>query len=271
MTKNSIPSNDSHWSGMVAVDDTELAVTDTGGSGIPVIYCNGQFATQGYWKRILADLGPEFRHITFDERARGKSGKSADYSFETCVRDVDAVLEARGVDRALVVGWSYGAVVATHWAARNPQRAMGAVLVDGAVPHDWLDDAMEARIRRLFKLLRPVTALMRPTGLTPNMTAAQQAESNIELGKISRAANLRPVLDSITVATRYVLASGTSFGSKGDEQEKIRASLDEVVAGSSHLKISAKVSSNHSQLLRKDFGAIAAAIREVAALDRADR
>ena len=42
---------------------------------------------------------------------RQKSKRSADYSFEAAVRDVDAVLAARGVDRALVVGWSYGAFV----------------------------------------------------------------------------------------------------------------------------------------------------------------
>ena len=42
---------------MVPVDDTALAVTDTGGPGIPVVYLNGQFATQGYWQRVIADLG----------------------------------------------------------------------------------------------------------------------------------------------------------------------------------------------------------------------
>ncbi|MGF6883845.1 pimeloyl-ACP methyl ester carboxylesterase [Nocardia sp. GAS34] len=177
---------------------------------------------------------------------------------------VDAVLAARGVDRALVVGWSYGAFVASHWAARNPQRALGAVLVEGAEPYDWLDDAMEARIRRLFKLLSPVTTLLRPTGLTPRLPAAQQAECNIELGKISRAANLGPVLDSITVPTRYVLASGASFGSHGDEQEKIRAATDAVVARNPHIKVSAKVASNHDHILRKDFRAVADAVRAVA-------
>ncbi|WP_322410661.1 hypothetical protein [Microbacterium invictum] len=35
------------WAGMVPVDDTALAVTDSGGSGCAVIYLNGQFATQG--------------------------------------------------------------------------------------------------------------------------------------------------------------------------------------------------------------------------------
>lgn len=253
---------------MAPVDDTALAVTDTGGSGIPVIYCNGQFATQGYWKKVIADLGPGFRHITFDERARGKSRKSSDYSFETCVRDVDAVLAARNVDRALIAGWSYGAFVGAHWAERNPERAIGAVLVDGAQPYDWLDDAMEKRIRRLFKLMSPITVLLRPTGLTPRMSVAQQAESNIELGKISRAANLGPVLDNLAVPTRYVLASGASLGSHGDEQEKIRASLDAVVDRNPNIRVSAKVASNHDHILRKDFRAITDAVREVAGLCR---
>jgi pimeloyl-ACP methyl ester carboxylesterase len=174
MTKNSSSSANSKWTGMVPVDDTALAVTDTGGPGIPVVYLNGQFATQGYWRRVIAELGTGWRHITFDERARGrKSKRSADYSFEAAVRDVDAVLAARGVDRALVVGWSYGAFAAAHWASRNPDRALGAVLVDGAYPYDWLDEAMEQRIRKLFRWMGWFTPLLRPAGLTPRMTAEQ--------------------------------------------------------------------------------------------------
>ena len=253
------------WTGMIPIDDTALACTDTGGTGIPVVYLNGQFATQNYWKRVIADLGPGWRHITYDERARGrKSETSADYSFEAGIRDIDAVLAARGVDRTLVVGWSYGAFLGAHWAARNPDRAIGAVLVDGAMPHDWLDDAMEERIRKMFKRMAWFMPLLRPTGLVPRLNAEQQATSNIELGKISRERELGPVMDSITVPTRYVLASGTSLGSKGNEQEVIRASLDKVVARNPHIRISAKVPSNHSTILRKDHAAVAAAVREVA-------
>lgn len=268
MTKNSMSAANSTWTGMVAVDDTALAVTDTGGPGIPVVYLNGQFATQGYWRRVIADLGPGFRHITYDERARGKKSKtSADYSFEAAVRDVDAVLAAREVDRPLVVGWSYGAFVAAHWTSRNPQRAVGAVLVDGAQPYDWMDEAMEQRIRKLFKRLGWFTPLLRPTGLVPRLSAEQQAISNIELGWISRESELGPVLDKIAVPARYVLASGTSFGSKGDEQERIRAGVGAVTARNPNIK-SAKVASNHGAILKKDFRAIADAVREVAALDR---
>ncbi|MCP2263560.1 alpha/beta fold hydrolase [Promicromonospora thailandica] len=267
MTNDSASATSSTWTGTVPVDDTALAVTDTGGTGIPVVYLNGQFATQGYWRRVVDELGTGFRHITYDERARGRrSGTSADYSFAAALRDVDAVLAARGVERAIVVGWSYGAFVASHWASRNPDRALGAVLVDGAYPYDWIDEAMERRIRTMFRRMRWLTVPLRLTGITPRMSADQQADSNIELGWISRESELGPVLDRITVPTQYVVASGRSLGSKGDEQEVIRTSLGGVTARNPHITIGAKVASNHGAILKKDFRAIAESVREVATL-----
>jgi pimeloyl-ACP methyl ester carboxylesterase len=252
------------WTGLVSVDDTALAVTDSGGSGTPVIYLNGQFATQGYWRRVIGQLGPDRRHITYDERARGrKSGRSADYSFEAAVRDVGAVLDARGVRRAVVVGWSYGAFVAAHWASRHPDRTIGAVLVDGAQPHDWLTDEMEEGIRTIFRRLQVLMMPLRVTGLTPRMTAREMAECNIEVGRLARERALGPVMDRIIVPTRYVLASGTSFGSKGDGQEKIRASVPAVAERNPHITIHAKVGSDHGAILRKDSSAIADAVRAV--------
>jgi pimeloyl-ACP methyl ester carboxylesterase len=255
------------WTGMVTVEDSALAVTDTGGPGIPVVYLNGQFATQRYWRRVITELGAGWRHVTYDERARGRSKPSSDYSFAAWVRDIDAVVAARRVDRPLLVGWSYGAFVAAHWASRHPDRTRGAVLVDGAFPYDWLDDAMEQRIRKLFRRIGWFTLVLRPLGLAARMTVEQQADSNIELGAISRERELGPVLDKITVPVRYVVASGTSFGSRGDEQERVRTSLSGVTARNSNIRVSAKVASNHGAILRKDFRAVAEAIREVAALD----
>lgn len=258
------------WAGMVPVEDTALSVTDTGGTGRPVVYVNGQFATQRHWRRVIAELGTGWRHVTYDERARGKSKRSADYSFEAWVRDIDAVLAARGVSRPVLVGWSYGAVVVAHWASRHLDSTVGAVLVDGAYPSDWLDEAMERRIRKLFRRMGWFMPLLRPLRLAPRMSAEKQAESNIELGMLSSVRELAPVLDGITVPVRYVLASGTSFGSRGEEQERLRTSAEAVTARNPNIKVSEKVSSNHGAILRKDFHAIARAVQEVTALDRAD-
>lgn len=258
-----LKSLDSTWTGMVPVEDTALAVTDTRGSGIPVVYLNGQFATQSYWRRVVAELGSDFRHITYDMRARGRrSRRSADYSFEANVRDVDAVLEARGVDRPLVVGWSYGAAVAVHWADRNPDRAAGVVLVDGAYPFDWSRDAPPERIRQLFRRTAWLLPVLRPTGLVPRMSADQMANSNIELNEIY--GKLGPILDGVTFPLRYVVASGGNFGGGRDEMERMRASLDPVLDRNPRIRVSAKVASNHAKILRRDFRAVADAVRALA-------
>jgi len=264
--KTNTDSNNAIWTGMVPVDDTALAITDTGGPGVPVVYLNGHMASQRNWRRVIAELGPGWRHITYDMRARGKSKPSADYSFETNVRDVDVVLAARGVERALVVGWSYGAFIAAHWASRNPDRTVGAVLVEGAQPNDWIDEIDIEGMRKLWRRLSWLFVLLRPTGLAPRMTAEQMANSNIELGMIARERELGPVLDNITVPTRYVNASGSELG-----RERVRASLEQVVERNPNIKIYAKVPSKHDNILSKDFRAIARAVREVAALDRGGR
>ncbi|MEV4177820.1 hypothetical protein [Nonomuraea sp. NPDC049709] len=81
-------SRQSTWTGTVPVDDTALYVRDTGGPGHPVVSLNGAYADQSHWRCVIADLGSDYRHITYDERARDKSKLSADYSFEGAVRDL---------------------------------------------------------------------------------------------------------------------------------------------------------------------------------------
>lgn len=250
------------WTGMVPVDDTSLAVTDTRGPGRPVVYLNGSYASQRHWRPVIAELGPDWRHITYDERARGRSSRSADYSFEACVRDVGAVLDATGVQRPLLVGWSYGAIVAVHWVDRHPDRVAGVVAVDSAVPYGLTGAAGQERIRALFHRMRWLFPLASRVGLAARMTGDQHADINIEINEVSAA--LAPVLDRTTCPVRYVLATGRSLGGSQEEMEQMRASLEPVLARNPNLRVSAKAASNHSHILRKDFRAIAEAVRETA-------
>ncbi|MER7500655.1 alpha/beta hydrolase [Nonomuraea pusilla] len=252
----------SAWTGMVPVDDTALAVTDTGGPGRPLVYLNGAYADQSHWRRVIADLGSGYRHITYDERARGRSKRSADYSFEACIRDVDAVLEARGVDRPILVGWSYGGVLGWHWADRNPDRVAGLVTVD-AFPVGLTGEAGAERIRKLFRRMRLLFPIAARLGLAARMSADQHADVNIELNEIAAASV--PVLERLTCPVRFVLATGDSLGSQEGEMEQGRAVLDPVLARNPNVKVSAKVASNHSKILRNDSPAVARAVRELAA------
>ncbi|GGV44935.1 hypothetical protein GCM10010182_81670 [Actinomadura cremea] len=234
------------------------------------VYLNGSYASQRSWRRVSAELGSDWRHITYDERARGGSKRSADYSFEGCLRDIDAVVEATEVDRPLLVGWSYGAALAVHWADRNPDRVAGVVSVDGAVPWGLTGQENRERIRRIFRKMGPFLPLARPFGLAASMSAAQHAEVNIEINEVCAA--LEPVLDRMACPVRYILATGANLGGGTEEMEQMRASLDPVLRRNPNLRVSTKVASNHTQILRKDFRAVAAVVRETAAAyDREDR
>lgn len=253
----------------ISVADTVLDANDTGGPGRPVLYLNGAYADQRPWRPVIAELGTDYRHITYDERARGKSKRSADYSFEACLREVDAVLEATGVERPLLVGWSYGATLAAHWAEQNPDRVAGVVCVDGGMPYGLTGEEGRERIRKLFRRMRLLLPLVRPLGLAAKMTVDQHADVNIEINEISAA--MAPVLERVTCPVRYVLATAGNLGGGDEEMEQVRASLDPVLAQNPNIKVSAKVASNHSQILRKDFRAVAQAVRETAAAyDRKD-
>ncbi|MFC9896903.1 alpha/beta fold hydrolase [Nocardia sp. NPDC127579] len=255
--------NNTTWTGMISVEDTALYVTDTGGSGQPVVYLNGAYADQSHWKKVVGDLGDGYRHIRFDERARGKSKQSADYSFAACLRDIDAVLAARGVDGPVIlVGWSYGGVLGWHWADRNPGRVLGVVTVD-AFPYGLTGEEGAERIRRLFHKMRFLLPLTRPFGMAARMSAAEHAETNIELNEIAAASVA--VLERATRPVRFVLATGDSLGSEKDEMETNRAVLDPIIAANPNVTISAKVPSNHSKILRKDSPAVADAVRATVA------
>jgi pimeloyl-ACP methyl ester carboxylesterase len=261
--RSDMTNSSSTWTGLVPVDDTALAVTDTGGAGIPIVYLNGAYASQRDWRHLVAELGSEWRHITYDERARGRSKRSADYSFEATVRDVDAVLAARHVDEPVVlVGWSYGAFTALYWGTRNPGRLLGAVAVDGAYPSGLTGDAGRERIRKLFHKMRWVLPVAHLVGKAARMSAAQHADVNIELNEI--AANCAPVLDRVTFPFHYVVASNGNLGAEAHEMADVRATLDPILARNPNLQVSAKVESNHSQIVAKDFPAIATAVRKIA-------
>lgn len=252
------------WAGFVPVEDTALATTDSGGAGCVVVYLNGCYADQSHWRPVISHLGDSYRHIGFDERARGKSGRSSDYSFEACLRDLDAVLRHRGVARPILVGWSYGAFLAAHWADRFPDRTGGVVAVDGALPFGLTGDSGRAQIRRLFKRIGWVFPVASRLGLAARMSAAQHAEVNIEANEIS--GTCEPVLERITRPMRYVLATGGHLGGSAAVMEAGRATLGPVLERNPHLLISAKVASNHSSILKRDHRAVADAVREVASV-----
>jgi pimeloyl-ACP methyl ester carboxylesterase len=138
---------------MIPAADTRLYAVDAPGGTPALLFLSGGFGTVRNWSRVLRRLDGKYRTVRFDARARGKSGRSADYSAQAAVDDIGHVIDATGVERPILVGWSYGATIAVRYTAQHPDRVAGLVLIDGAYPISMFDEAGKQKVRTQFRRL----------------------------------------------------------------------------------------------------------------------
>lgn len=97
------------------------------GSGPPVILLHGGLGHAGNWQhqvQPLVDAGHQV--VVVDSRGHGHSSRDErPYSYALMATDVFAVMDALGLKRAAIVGWSDGAVVGLMMADRAPERVSG--------------------------------------------------------------------------------------------------------------------------------------------------
>jgi pimeloyl-ACP methyl ester carboxylesterase len=129
------------------------------GEGIPVVLLHGLTASRRYvvmGSQALQRSG--HRVIAYDARGHGRSSPapSADaYGYRQLGRDLEAVLDALGVRRAVLAGASMGAHTLLGLALRQPERVAGLVVITPAYePGDTLDRQRLARWDALADGLR---------------------------------------------------------------------------------------------------------------------
>src|SRR5215218_9136333 len=84
------------------------------------------------YKAQLPYFSERFRCITYDGRGNGKSDRPEgvkSYSLDNYVADLLAVMDATGAGNAILVGLSFGGMLASVLAAHHPDRVKAAILV----------------------------------------------------------------------------------------------------------------------------------------------
>jgi pimeloyl-ACP methyl ester carboxylesterase len=118
----------------IAANGTQIHVR-VGGKGPAVILIHGFGDTGDMWAKLAADLARDHTVVVPDLRGMGLSAKPADgYDKWTEAADMRAVLEALGIDKAMVVGHDIGTMVAYAYAARYRDKTEKLVVMDAPVP-----------------------------------------------------------------------------------------------------------------------------------------
>lgn len=105
---------------------------DVRGTGVPLVLIHGDLNNgASAWASQLESLAPWHRLIVPDRRGHGASPtEPRPYTIAGDAADLAALLDELGVERAHLVGHSYGGLVALEWAVRQPERCRCLHLIE---------------------------------------------------------------------------------------------------------------------------------------------
>ena len=111
-------------------------------AGAEILFIHGFSQSHLSWiRQVDSDLAREFRIVTYDLRGHGNSDKPLDAASYRDLKawgdEVQAVMDAAGLKRPVLVGWSYaGRVISDYLATHGASRIAGIDFVDAPIKVD---------------------------------------------------------------------------------------------------------------------------------------
>ena len=105
------------------------------GKGSDVVMLHGLGGNLAVWHlKMVPELQGQYRITTFDQRGHGYSEVTQDgYTTQELAEDLRSLLDALGIERAHLVGHSWGGDIALHFALLYPHRVAKIVLIEAAL------------------------------------------------------------------------------------------------------------------------------------------
>jgi proline iminopeptidase len=143
------------------IRDTEIYF-DVEGSGLvvdgsrmrekPVMFVihGGPGADHTSYKPSFSPLSQKVQLVYFDHRGQGRSARGAKetYTLENNVEDMEALRQHLGLDKIVVLGSSYGGMVALSYAVRYPQNVSHLIVIATVPDSRFLQRAKEILAQR---------------------------------------------------------------------------------------------------------------------------
>jgi len=164
-----------------SIDGTQIAFSEWGNpQGPAVVLIHGWlFSHAAFERQVNGELAERCRVMAYDLRGHGESGKPDDPAAyadgNLWAADLDCVLQAVGMERPVLAGWSLGGRVAVHY-----------VYVRGAESVSGLN-VIAARV------LQPPGAAIERESSGAQITATSQAESMSATVRFVRACMRKPL------------------------------------------------------------------------------
>ncbi len=165
------------------------------------------------WRHLLREMAQDHSLLRFDQRGNGLSDWDvADISFERFVDDLEAVVDAAGLERFPLFGISQGCSISIAYSIRHPERVERLVLYGGFArggtkrgsdAEKQRSEAMRVMIREGWGQDNPAFRQLFTTSFVPGGTREQMDWFN-ELQRVSvspeNAVRIRTITDSIEVS-----------------------------------------------------------------------
>lgn len=137
----------------VTAEGGEIAY-DAAGEGPAVVFIHGGLVDRRIWDRQFQALCDEYRVIRYDVRPLGDS--RLDAPTVSHLDDLARVLDELAVDRATLVGHSFGGMIALDFALEHPERVERLVLAGASLR--GFPYGQDERLRQAYQLARSDTA-----------------------------------------------------------------------------------------------------------------
>ena len=180
--------------------DIELHCEETG-DGEPLVLLHGNGEDGTYFAHQIAHFSQRFRVLALDTRGHGKSPRGeAPFTIRQFARDLLAFLDARGIERAHLLGFSDGGNIALVFALAHPER-VGKLVLNGA-------NLNTRGVKRSVQV--PIELGYRMARLFAGLSAKARANAEM-LGLMVNDPNVAPEELAALTAPTLVIAGGNDM------------------------------------------------------------
>lgn len=166
-----------HQERFITANGIRLEYLDWGGKGPALILIHGLGDNPHVFDDLAAAFTDRFHVIAYARRGHGRSDTKAPYDTGTLTEDLRGLMDALGIPKAHLVGWSMGGNEITEMAIKYPERVARLVYLDAG--YDWSDPDFEAAHKAV-----PASLMETPATAMASLDAYRLYEKTVEFSAL---------------------------------------------------------------------------------------